>query len=86
MSERLRDVLAAHEADVTSYDAGDLHGCVCGWRVPADVPRDPVLNMPLDWPPYYAHLETVVLAWLDDRLADEEIVEDVRAMLQRVFQ
>lgn len=67
MSERLRDVLAAH--GVVATGLGEWC-CECSpreWR--ATVHRD-------------AHLEAVVLAWLSDRLADEAIVDAVRVEIR----
>lgn len=53
MSGGVRDlagVLAAHEPDVTSYDAGDIHGCECGWDLPTGLGWDD------KWPAYHAHV------------------------------
>lgn len=43
-------VLGLHYPDQTSYDAGDLQGCMCGWQVPA-----PRTYGESDWAAYYAH-------------------------------
>ena len=40
--EEMARVLGEHDADVTSYDAGDLHGCTCGHDTS-------------DWDAYYVH-------------------------------
>lgn len=43
-------VLEQHSADVTSYDAGDLHGCEgCDWTLPIGASWD------AKWPAFYAH-------------------------------
>ena len=44
-------VLADHYPEQTSYDAGELHGCHCGW----EVPTRPSLDMDGDWAAYWAH-------------------------------
>lgn len=57
MSEQQRalaKVLSEHGADVTSYDAGDIHGCECGlWFDRTDY--DTL------WGQYYDHLAQVVI-------------------------
>ena len=63
----LAEVLAEHGADVTSYDAGDIHGCDCRWQVP-EMPNE-VRWSGGDWDAYRAHLEAAVLGWVRERLA-----------------
>lgn len=60
------EVLAAHEADVTSYDAGDLWGCRCGWELTAsqrshDYDGD-------KWADYRAHVAVALAPLIAERV------------------
>ncbi len=59
----LRETLADHPPQETSYDAGWIEGCWCGWEIPRRISNEE------GWAAYFAHLEAVVLAWVGARLA-----------------
>ena len=55
----LAGVLQKHEPDVTSYDAGDIHGCAgCDWTVPIGADWD------ARWSDFYAHQGEALKCWL----------------------
>lgn len=80
-------VLGEHYPDQTSYDAGDLHGCSCGWEVPR--PRSSDTG---DWEAYWAHQAAALAeagllregAALDDRVPvfEDDDPEDAQIATQ----
>lgn len=54
--DRLAKILEDHEADVTSYDAADIHGCRC-----RDFEIDPAVDYMDRWTEYHKHVARVIV-------------------------
>lgn len=76
-------VLGEHYPDQTSYDAGDLHGCMgCGWEVPR--PRS---NDTDDWEAYWAHQAAMLAeAGLLRPSGTDHLAEDLRENTEALMQ
>lgn len=70
LDELVADIVAlfteTHAPEVTSYDAGDLWGCECGWRPPG-------MGSDNDWALFRAHQSEHLAAYLDTRLGEEPL-------------